>query len=85
MRKKDDAAARRARARELRMQIEGLKSGKREGGASGEESPKEFVERRARELLEAERKRKGKRRRASAREGARRKAAKKRRTGKEPR
>lgn len=64
MAKKNDAAARAARARLLRMQIEGLVSketveGERAPGAAPEkESPAEFVERRMREIEVEKRKRK---------------------------
>ena len=63
MPRKDDAA-RRARARALRMQIEQLVSGEAgtsaaaPGAPAGQESPAEFVERRMREIEAEKRKKK---------------------------
>jgi len=72
MAEKDDARARAARAKRLRIQIEKLTKGEpatgvKPGGRPRKESPAEFVDRRMREIANEERRKSTKRGRASRR------------------
>jgi hypothetical protein len=66
MAEKDDARARAARAKKLRIQIDRLKKGEpaassRPGGKPRKESPAEFVDRRMREIAQEEKRKASKR------------------------
>jgi hypothetical protein len=72
MAEKDDARARTARAKKLRIQIDRLKKGKpagsgKPGGRPRKESPAEFVDRRMREIAQAEKRKASGRRRSAGR------------------